>query len=282
MSEVNEVTLSELVLSYLGGCPQHQAWIRVPEPLQRSVHIRSSVWEPWLAQGGYPLRSKSFCGPLPTETSAAAIGLLADLPMIGQPRRGRDRCISRKLLSDLAHKANSTSAATDLVRLWVATMMWGSGTSNGRGPWRTAQGLADPDLLAVLDRTFGLVANGKLRDAYSAFKVDGCGESYFTKWLWSASLGAGTATPTPLILDLRVRAVLGIVNRDSLQPRGASGYIKYVDQMSSVASTLNAKKGLHMTAEKLEWLMFERPARRSSGGLDREPCLFEWLRSRGA
>lgn len=183
----------------------------------------------------------------------------------------------------MSRKAHSTRTACDLIRLWVATMMWGSGTSNGRGPWRTAQGLADRDMPTVLDRTFGLVAEGRLRDAYSAFDIDGCGESFFTKWLWSAALADSTASPTPLILDRRVCDVLGIIYPPTTawrQPLGATGYVEYVDQMSTVVSTLQETIGPHMTAEKLEWLMFERPDGRSSDSSRREPCLFEWLRSR--
>lgn len=282
MSEIGAATLTALVRDYLADCPQHRTWMQEPDPLRRTVHIRSSVWEPWLAHGGYPIRPSSYCGPLTTETSAAAIDLLASLPAIRQPEGGRDRFVSRQLLDDLSRKAHRTRTARDLVRLWVATMMWGSGTSYGRGPWRTAQGLADQDLSAVLHRTFTLVAEGRLREAYSAFEVDGCGESFFTKWLWSASLSDSTASPRPLILDDRVRGVLGIVNQDSAswrQPRAASGYVGYVDQMSNVASTLQETIGPHMTAEKLEWLMFERSDGRSSDGSDHEPCLFEWLRS---
>jgi hypothetical protein len=48
--------------------------------------------------------------------------------------------------------------------------------------------------------------------------------------------------------------------------------------MSTVASMLQESIGSGMTAEKLEWLMFERPYPGESGKLTSEPCFSEWLR----
>ena len=242
------------------------------------------MWQPWLAYGGDSSNTRSYCGPLPPHVSDPATDLLRSLPAVEPPEARRDRVIARPFLADLATKAHRSRADGDLVRLWVATMMWGSGTSYGRGPWRTAQGLADETLLTVLRVTLGHLAEGNVQDAYRAFKVDGCGESFFTKWLWAASLAEDRATPRPLILDDRVRGVLSIANRGSAswkQPRGSNGYIRYIEHVSTVASMLRETNGAGVTAEKVEWLMFERPDAGGSGDNTSEPCLIEWLQRRG-
>lgn len=284
MNETAATSMAALVRKYLADAPQHQAWVEQLEPLRRPVQIRSSVWHPWLAYGGDSANTRSYCGPLPEHVSAPATDLLRSLPLVEPPEARRDRVITRPILANLAAEAHRSRADEDLVRLWVATMMWGSGTSYGRGPWRTAQGLADEALLAVLRVTLGHLAAGNVQAAYREFKVDGCGESFFTKWLWAASLAEDRPTPRPLILDDRVRGVLSIANEGSTswkQPRGSNGYIGYLEHMSTTASLLRETIGAGMTSEKLEWLMFERQNPSGPGDNTSELCLIEWLRQTG-
>jgi len=52
-------------------------------------------------------------------------------------------------------------------------MLWGSGTSNGRGPRYTAAALADRRLPLVLEQTAELVATSDLHAAHETFRVKG-------------------------------------------------------------------------------------------------------------
>ena len=95
--------------------------------------------------------------------------------------------------------------------LFVKTMMWGSGTRNGRGPRNTHKALKTPTTLSVLREAQELVAAGELARAYQLHRrVPGVGPAFFTKWLWlmGASLERPKGTPQPLILDSRVWAAL--------------------------------------------------------------------------
>lgn len=91
------------------------------------------------------------------------------------------------------------------LRLFTAVMIWGTGTADGRGAWRTEQAL-DSHPGRVLAKTAALVAQGKLDEAYRTFRtcrVPRVGPAFFTKWLWAVGT-RNSEPPWPLILDSRV------------------------------------------------------------------------------
>lgn len=258
--------LAESVVSFLEVSPVHRSWVNSEQPLNRSVGIRSATWRPWLQDGGYPGR-RGYCGPLPTDVAAAAAEILDGLPLAEEGGRRYDHCIDRSRLQELAIEAAQGGDKRDLIRLWVATQMWGSGTSNGRGPWRTSQGLASTNLTTLLVTTEAAVRAAQsyqdLGHAYRKFTLEGSGESFFTKWFWTVSLCERTLAFRPLILDYRVRWVLGRILRGRQEwfaQGGATRYCRYVRLMHE-AAVLIADSCEHIDAEKLEWLLFDRPPR---------------------
>lgn len=265
--------LARAIRRYLEVCGEHRQFVTTADPLKRRVEVRSKIWLPWIEYGGHAGR-KSFCGPLPQAHAEAAIGLLKQLPLVERPVRSRDRFVDRCLLSDLAVEAGSGRSDEALIRLWVAAMMWGSGTSNGRGAWRTAQGLSSPRLASVLRETYEAVDADDLVGAHQRFNLYGTGESFFTKWFWSVSLNNASPRRRPLILDQRVRDVLDRIlgqNDQWSQPGGALGYATFVDLAHSCARELG--NGFeHVDAEKIEWLLFDR----SNHDMVQEPCLAAW------
>ena len=64
-------------------------------------------------------------------------------------------------------------------------MLWGYGTV-GYGPWRTQRMFATPDSGDMLQRAFGLIAENRIEEAYSGFRLDRCGPSFFTKFFYFA------------------------------------------------------------------------------------------------
>jgi hypothetical protein len=272
--------LSAAVEEYLKIAPEHRGRVTAERPLERRVEIRSATWRPWLTAGGHPNRPTSFMGPLPQQPAAFAASVLDDLPLIDQAKGRRDRYVDRKTVKDLAVEARH-GGDRERVRLWVAVMMWGSGTSNGRGPWRTAQGLASDQLLRVLNDTASLVCDGDLGAAFEAFRLPGCGPSFFTKWFWAVSLTA-SPNPSPLILDERVLGALRLVAPDATTARyrGATGYEDYVATVQQAVASLR-QQWPHIDAEKVEWLLFDRPDRGKAGhNGGSEPCLTTWLAAR--
>lgn len=162
-----------------------------------------------------------------------------------------DRHLDRNDLERLAGEPDDAGR----VALFVATMMWGSGTTNGRGPRYTARALTDERLIDTLRVTAEAVGRDDLRSAYASFRVSGVGESFFTKWFWAASLADHPAR-RPLICDLRVRATLERLGW-TLTPTGRRHAVRYdafVTFVHEVASHLD--RGA--SAEQVEWLLFER------------------------
>jgi hypothetical protein len=216
------------VESFLEANPMHRSWIETERPLTRRVEIRTDTWRPWLGVGGYPGR-RSYCGHPPADIASAALNVLSGFPNVESTLR-RDRYVDRRELQRLAVEANESGKVYDLVRLWVAVMIWGSGTSNGRGPWRTAQGLTSRELCPVLQMSVRDLGNPYSFDnfagAYGDFRLTGSGESFFTKWFWAVSLCNPRPTARPLILDVRVRHVLKQVlagYNGWVPPKGPSG-----------------------------------------------------------
>lgn len=246
--------LFESLRVFLAQDPDRSSKVGTAGPLEREVEIRPATWQPWLEHGGHNGRGQH-C-PVSEDVSRVAWALVEELPT----RDGSDRrVIDRRKLVDLAAAASADNDI-EVIRLWVATMMWGSGTSNGRGPWRTAQGLADERLTSTLSNTAALAREGNLTHAYRAFRLAGCGEAFFTKWFWAASL-TSDVRPVPLILDLRVRNTIGAVvtSGPPLKLRGASGYERYCALIDHVAQRLTDQPSLtHIDAEKVEWILFDR------------------------
>lgn len=116
--------------------------------------------------------------------------------------------------------------------LFVKTMMWGSGTSNGRGPRYTNQALESGFVAKGMSDIRKCLRDSNVIAAYQV-KIPGVGESFHTKLLWVVGSAVRELTPKPLILDSRVRAGiqrLPVSDRNRLtRIRGAAKrYIEYL------------------------------------------------------
>lgn len=254
----NTAPLVERVDQYLHAHPGRANTVTSAGPLGRRVQVSTRTWIPWITLGGKP-GSKSACGPLPAEVSAAASAALEALDDVeGRVNVShRDKVVTRSHLVKLSALA-ATRQDSNLITLWVATMMWGSGTTNGRGPWRTAQGLSAPNLVVALQASSDAVRRRDLVSAYRGFALAGCGSSFFTKWFWAVAL-AQPDQPLPLILDERVLNTLRWIHQgtDWRSPRHAEGYQTYVEMIHNAANELRVHHG-GLDAEKLEWMLFDR------------------------
>ncbi len=218
--------------------------------------MNRETWLPWLRDGTRPGRRSAY--PLPPANSRPAVALLEDPRLRASTTSTEELAVDRAMLVALAGDATSADPAA-LIRLFVATMMWGSGTTYGRGPRRTAEALSADNLADVLLETRDAVHTDDLVSAHRAFSVQGVGESFFTKWFWTASLDREDQR-RPLILDNRVRAVLHRIlgSHPSWKVhRGGAGYDAYVAVIHDAADALSPTFP-HIDAEKIEWLMFDR------------------------
>jgi len=242
-----------------------------PQPLKRGVDLNPDSWRPWIVDGKQ--QKSNEMSPLAPDIARSSQAVL-ELTSCSNK-------LSRKNLVDLATRARSSvDQSEDLIALWVATMMWGSGTTNGRGPWRTSQGLRFVHLHESLQTTRQLVVGGELDSAFAMLsrghlKIPGCGPAFFTKWLWAASLTETEPPIRPLILDTRVKASIKNATGPTNWVTGADGYLSYCLTLDAVAHRLtDTTKLAGITSEKVEWLLFDRN--------DQEPIAFKnWLRNSG-
>lgn len=132
-------------------------------------------------------------------------------------------------------------------------MIWGSGTTNGRGPRYAEAALSDTRMPAVLRTTLQAVRSGDLSRAYGQFALNGVRRSFFTKW-FAAVDDRDARCDRALILDARVFHSLNALGWTSWQAAGTRRwpprYATYVRSMHGWASSLN------VTADWLEWLLF--------------------------
>ncbi|MFJ7041996.1 hypothetical protein ACIQVC_01110 [Streptomyces sp. NPDC101112] len=199
---------------------------------QESVRFRPSTWRPWLE----PYHAAHVLG----------LGTADDASTGGDRLLGRD---------DLAAARRAAGDSPEGLRdLFVAVMIWGSGTTNGRAPRYTGAALGDPRLPGVLDTTRDAVRSGELGRAYAEFRVRGVGRSFFTKW-FAAVDDRGPGHAYALILDDRVFRSLNALGWSSREAAGTrlrpARYVAYVTAMHDWAAALD------VTADWLEWLMFD-------------------------
>ncbi|MFG2671432.1 hypothetical protein [Streptomyces sp. NPDC048445] len=162
-----------------------------------------------------------------------------------------NRLISRGDLADLRDRVGDDPDS--LRDLFVAVMIWGSGTTNGRGPRYTEAAVSDARMPAVLRTTCQAVRSGDLSEAYRQFVLNGVRRSFFTKW-FAAVDDRDTACDRALILDDRVLRSLNALGWSSWEAAGTrhwpTRYATYVSSMHGWAASLG------VTADWLEWLLF--------------------------
>ncbi|MDT0309278.1 hypothetical protein RM780_20270 [Streptomyces sp. DSM 44917] len=161
-------------------------------------------------------------------------------------RRPGDRLIGRENLTALRPTADDDTEG--LLALFVAVMIWGSGTTNGRGPRNTAAALRDERLIPVLRTTREAVLADDPGRAYALFTVRGVGFPFFTKWFAALSDQA-------LILDSRVLATLNALawttHEAATTRHWPTRYAAYVTAMRIWSAALD------VPAPWLEWLLFD-------------------------
>lgn len=249
--------------------------------LVRGVKVNVGTWHRWFSETPPSGRTR-----LDPSVRDVAGRLLADIEQHGG-------WIDRAKLVELAKACTPAATPGALVTLHLATMMWGSGTSNGRGPWRTYQSLegahldsthADrsSDLVTTLADTVAAVgelahepssvAVPQLADVWSRLRINGVGPSFFTKLMWAASLAHDDFPGRPLILDVRVssalRALYKSVGAELPALHGADGYVAYMQLLESLVREIDDPR---LSTERLEYLLFWRSKKHP------EQSLAQWV-----
>jgi len=169
--------------------------------------------------------------------------------------------ILRSDLSDLAAKTDWGSDQ-QVRKLFVMTMAWGSGTTNGRGPRYTEAALSSQEkpALAALRDARNLLHEGRTPEAYEcAWRIDGVGPPFLTKWLWVVGTTVETAWP-PLILDSRVWNGLGGLTWDSHRAaksrRWGDRYVAYLKACAAWATAFRSTLPGGTKPEDIEYSLF--------------------------
>lgn len=211
------------------------------------MRFRPRTWRPWL------------------EPHGAAHVLNIGTKCVSGP--GGDRRIGRDDLAALRERAGDEPDG--LRDLFVAVMVWGAGTTNGRGPRYTDAALSDSRMATVLQATRQLVREGDLSTAYGRFVLNGVRRPFFTKW-FAAVDDRDSDCDRALILDARVFCSLNALGWSSWEAAGTrhwpTRYTTYVSAMHGWARSFG------VTADWLEWLLFylngrvDEPRASSPGG----------------
>ena len=148
---------------------------------------------------------------------------------------------SRNSLKQLVTGAFRDNDPQLISELFVKTMMWGSGTTNGRGPRYTNKALSDGKLVGTLIKARELLMKSDIPAAYDLHRqIPGVGPSFHTKLLWVIGSDIENLDPRPLILDELVWKGLKLMGWSSIQAaktlnRGRR-YGAYLDQCSLLAT----------------------------------------------
>ena len=154
-----------------------------------------------------------------------------------------DRRVSIADLKKLAESGVSNRV------LFVAAMMWGRGTKNGRLMPKFEKVSTHKNFEDTLRKTRELVMEGKPIEAYLAWLdsgVKGIGEAFFTKWFFVCGLDSQRQGLQSLVLDKRVWKSLSAIGWSSQRQTGtkyrknpAGAYGAYLEAMSYWASELS-------------------------------------------
>jgi hypothetical protein len=174
------------------------------------------------------------------------------------------RYFNRTFLRKLSKLARTTITSGDVVRLWVATMIWGF-VGDNRGPGRVVRALGGglATVAPRLQASVQWIDQGNLMMAYSyclpngGSYLAGIGRSFFTKWLWAVGLGLTEPATRPLPQDDKVRTTatqLGPAWKFVGRNEGVR-YRDYCELAEAVAGHLAPNHGA-LDAEKVEYTLF--------------------------
>ena len=200
-----------------------QAELQAASPDKHSVSYMAESWRPWFPED-------------------------QELEYLCESYPGR---ISRGDIAELARQARGRDDLESTRRLFLATLMWGYGTQDNRGPYRASLMCKDPRASRTLREVFSLVESGDLERAYEELSnVQTCGAAFTSKYLYFVGLGCDIE-PLPLILDSRVREALKtLLGLDVPRFPKAKEYLEYISAMSRWAKELRCRP------DSIEWFLF--------------------------
>ena len=171
--------------------------------------------------------------------------------VLPQPMSSYSRADLKGLVS-LAFRENNPQLIKEL---FVKTMMWGSGTTNGRGPRYTSKALKESELVAVLIKVRELLLSAQISDAYDLHRrIPGVGPSFHTKLLWVIGSDIENLIPRPLILDDVVRKGLKAIGWSSRKDAELYRLGKRYEAYLKASEVLASEK--ECTAEDIEYSLF--------------------------
>ena len=172
--------------------------------------------------------------------------------VLPQPMSSYSRADLKALVSP-AFRENDPQLIKEL---FVKTMMWGSGTTNGRGPRYTSKALKEGKPVEVLIKVRELLKSSQISDAYDLHRqIPGVGPSFHTKLLWVIGSDLENLRPRPLILDDVVWKGLKAIGWSSRKAadsiRRGKRYEAYLKECEVLASEKER------TPEDIEYSLFE-------------------------
>ncbi len=179
--------------------------------IAKRPRLMAALAEPGRLRRLEPFSRSAWAGnQLPSQVAAECDLLMSLLPEVPGTERFSWLSVDRQVLQRLSISACS-GQSSDLLRLWLAVMIWGYNAIDSRGPSRVRAAAGAASLLPCLAATQAALsaAPPNFTAAWVAARtppVPEFGSSYFTKWFWALGLGSAGDSDRALIFDGRVAA----------------------------------------------------------------------------
>ena len=133
--------------------------------------------------------------------------------------------------------------------------MWGSGTTNGRGPRYTNKALVEGNPHDVLIDMHRYMQTSDIESAYYLYRrLPGVGPSFHTKLLWVVGSTISELKPRPLILDELVWLGLKEIQWNSVRASGSvrrgARYVAYLNECKRLSEIFSC------SPEDIEFSLF--------------------------
>lgn len=239
---VLDVAMPYQVATRMVMTPSQLAADALDNEIARQPRLMAPLADPGPLRRLEPFSRSAWAGnQLSPQVAAERDVLISLLPEVPGTERFSWLYVDRQILQRFSISACS-GRSSDLLRLWLAVMIWGYNAIDSRGPSRVRAAAGSSSLVSCLGatRTALLASAPNFSSAWVAARtppVPEFGSSYFTKWFWALGLAAPGDCDRALIFDGRVAATIKKLGQPWVLDgrNNADRYASYVSLANSVA-----------------------------------------------
>ena len=159
----------------------------------------------------------------------------------------------------LERSRNSGSGGLNWMEIYILSMLWGYGETNGRpakdGPTKLFVSLATPDSNEIICQAAKFICDGDIKAGFELFcagdrHLEEVGVAFGTKFLFAVGLTVPNAQVKPLVFDSRIKNSLEALGYE-INALDATEYLVFCREMADIATRIT------VPVDKLEQFLFE-------------------------